>query len=182
MTLLAWLAIGLGVWLLDSAVRGRSPIETIKNVITGDTDRPANLPPIGTPAGIMHETASKTGSSDSTVDGWIAKAMTIMSKHGVNMARVHANNLKTIIEHESGGNPNAINRWDSNARAGHPSQGLMQTIPSTFHAYALPGYDNILSPVDNIIAGTRYAISRYGYTWQVPGIVALHNGNPYVGY
>ncbi|MGJ3559634.1 transglycosylase SLT domain-containing protein [Streptomyces sp. INA 01156] len=40
------------------------------------------------------------------------------------------------IRVESGGNPNAINLWDSNAKAGYPSQGLMQTIPQTFAAYA----------------------------------------------
>src|SRR5262249_8990935 len=32
----------------------------------------------------------------------------------------------TLIERESGGNPNAINLSDSNAAAGMPSQGLMQ--------------------------------------------------------
>ena len=71
---------------------------------------------------------------------------------------------------------------NSNAQAGHPSQGLMQTIPSTFNEYALPGHGNILNPVDNIIAGTRYAIARYGSLDNVPGVVAVEHGGSYVGY
>ena len=64
---------------------------------------------------------------------------------------------------ESGGNPAAINLWDSNAKAGIPSQGLMQVIPPTFAAYAGP-YRNrgILDPLANIYAAVHYAISRYG--------------------
>jgi SLT domain-containing protein len=71
--------------------------------------------------------------------------------------------LETLIMRESGGNPNAINLTDSNARAGHPSQGLMQTIPSTFAAYHQPGTSNsITDPVANIAAGINYIKARYG--------------------
>lgn len=67
------------------------------------------------------------------------------------------------MNQESGGNPNAINLWDSNAQAGHPSQGLMQTIPGTFAAYRNPSLSpNILDPEANIYAGENYAIHRYG--------------------
>lgn len=67
------------------------------------------------------------------------------------------------MNQESGGNPNAINNWDSNAAAGDPSRGLMQVIGSTFAAYAMPGYaSNIYDPMSNILASMKYAISRYG--------------------
>jgi hypothetical protein len=67
------------------------------------------------------------------------------------------------IQLESGGNPNAINLWDSNAKAGHPSQGLVQTIPSTFAAYAGPYKSmGITDPFANIYAGMNYALHRYG--------------------
>ena len=67
------------------------------------------------------------------------------------------------INFESGGNPTAINLTDSNAKAGHPSQGLMQTIPSTFAAYAGPYAGlGITNPLANIYAGLNYAIHRYG--------------------
>lgn len=68
--------------------------------------------------------------------------------------------LNTLITRESSWNPNAINLTDSNAKAGHPSQGLMQTIPSTFAAYSLGG--SITDPVSNIVAGIRYIIATYG--------------------
>lgn len=63
---------------------------------------------------------------------------------------------------ESGGNPRAVNNWDINARLGHPSKGLFQTIDATFQAYKLKGHGNIYNPVDNAIAAIRYMIARYG--------------------
>ena len=77
-----------------------------------------------------------------------------------------ASMLNTVLRRmnqESGGNPNAINLTDSNAKAGMPSQGLMQTIPGTFHAYAGPFAGKpITDPLANIYAGLNYAIHRYG--------------------
>lgn len=67
------------------------------------------------------------------------------------------------IHTESGGNPNAINNVDSNAQAGHPSQGLLQTIPSTFQTHHLPGDSNsITDPQANIDSAINYAKGRYG--------------------
>jgi uncharacterized protein YukE len=71
---------------------------------------------------------------------------------------------------------------NSNAQAGHPSKGLMQCIDSTFNAHSVPGHTNIYNPVDNIVAGVRYALSRYGSIQNVPGIVAVSHGGHYVGY
>lgn len=69
----------------------------------------------------------------------------------------------TQMNTESGGNPNAINLWDSNAKAGTPSQGLMQVIPGTFATYAGPFRSRgILDPLANIYAAVAYALSRYG--------------------
>ncbi|MEU8247148.1 transglycosylase SLT domain-containing protein [Nonomuraea sp. NPDC048916] len=88
----------------------------------------------------------------------------------------------TVIYHESGGNPSAINRWDINAQNGVPSQGLMQTIPPTFDAHSLPGHKRILEPVDNIIAGVLYTYSRYGDLSRHPGIASLESGGGYRPY
>jgi uncharacterized protein YukE len=116
------------------------------------------------------------------VQQWIDQAIQILEQNGVPASELNANDIWTIIQHESGGNPNAINLWDSNAQAGHPSKGLMQTIDSTFNAHSLPGHGNIYNPVDNIIAGVRYALGRYGSIGNVPGIRAVHSGGAYVGY
>lgn len=67
------------------------------------------------------------------------------------------------MQTESNGNPRAINLWDSNAKKGTPSKGLMQVIDPTFKSYAMPGFSsNIYDPLSNILASIRYAVSRYG--------------------
>lgn len=66
------------------------------------------------------------------------------------------------MDQESGGNPAAINNWDSNAAAGTPSKGLMQVIDPTFAAYKDPGYNDIWDPEANIRASMNYAVARYG--------------------
>ena len=76
------------------------------------------------------------------------------------------------MQTESGGNPNAINNWDINAKNGTPSKGLMQVIDPTFQAYKYPGYNNIWDPLSNILASIRYTVSRYGSLargWQGHG-------------
>ncbi|MFC4115568.1 transglycosylase SLT domain-containing protein [Nonomuraea zeae] len=113
---------------------------------------------------------------------WIEEAMSILAQHGVPASKMNASDIAMIIRHESGGNPNAINNWDSNAAKGTPSKGLMQTIDPTFNSYSLAGHKNIYNPVDNIIAGVRYAISRYGSVSNVPGVVGTKTGSGYVGY
>lgn len=67
------------------------------------------------------------------------------------------------LKQESGGNPSAINLWDSNARKGTPSKGLMQVIDPTFNAHAGPYRQRgIYDPFANIYAGLHYALRRYG--------------------
>ncbi|MFF3569894.1 transglycosylase SLT domain-containing protein [Nocardia jiangxiensis] len=68
----------------------------------------------------------------------------------------------TLIQRESGGNVGAINLSDSNAVAGHPSQGLTQTIPSTFGAYHVAGTSSsITDPTANIASSMNYVMHRY---------------------
>jgi TP901 family phage tail tape measure protein len=73
------------------------------------------------------------------------------------------NSLLRRMQQESGGNPGAINNWDSNAAKGTPSKGLMQTIDPTFYAHAgAYGSRGPFDPLANIIASINYANSRYG--------------------
>jgi SLT domain-containing protein len=110
--------------------------------------------------------------------GWIKSALGILHQDTTSNEKY----VNSMAMHESGGNPHAQNNWDSNAKAGHPSKGIMQTIDSTFKAYSLAGHKNIWNPVDNIIAGVRYADSRYGSLANVPGIKSMANGGSYKGY
>ncbi|NJP95799.1 transglycosylase SLT domain-containing protein [Nonomuraea sp. FMUSA5-5] len=116
------------------------------------------------------------------VADWINQAIAILKANGVPADKMNPNDIWLIIKHESGGNPHAINNWDSNAAKGTPSKGLMQTIDPTFNSYKLPGHGDIYNPVDNIIAGVRYSIARYGSVSNVPGVVGMKTGGGYRGY
>ena len=107
------------------------------------------------------------------LDNWLMQALAITGQGMNNLSA-----LRYIAMMESGGDPNAINLWDSNAAAGHPSKGLMQTIDSTFGAYALPGMNDIWNPVHNTVAAIRYMIDRYGGIGNHPGL----GSGGYVGY
>jgi soluble lytic murein transglycosylase-like protein len=112
------------------------------------------------------------------LDGWIAEALQILD-----LPQSLSPSVKKIILKESNGNPRAINTWDSNARRGTPSQGLMQTIPTTYKHYVHPDLKNrpITDPVANITAGIRYMIDNYGMKTLQAGGRTNSAGN-YVGY
>ena len=130
----------------------------------------------------IHAATSPEPAPSGTVGQWIADAEQILEANGTPASVLDTDAIAVIIQGESGGNPRAINNWDSNALAGHPSKGLMQCIDSTFDANKLPGHDDILNPVDNIVAGVRYAIGRYGSLANVPGVAAVRAGGSYIGY
>lgn len=96
------------------------------------------------------------------VEQWRSTVANALKMEGLSSA----DNIKRTLfqmQTESGGNPRAINRWDSNAKKGTPSKGLMQVIDPTFRSYARKGYNkNIYDPMSNILASVRYAKSRYG--------------------
>jgi cell wall-associated NlpC family hydrolase len=112
-----------------------------------------------------------------SISSWISTALAI----GAYPAS-YAADLKIIAQGESGGDPWNINLTDSNESSGHPSEGLMQTIPDTFTSHAKAGHTDIWNPVDNILAAIGYATSRYGSLDKVPGVAAVKAGRPYVGY
>lgn len=110
------------------------------------------------------------------VEQWRKIAIKALRMEGQYSA-ANLNALLYQMETESGGNPNAINLWDSNAAKGTPSKGLLQTIDSTFQAYARPGYNkNVYDPLSNILASIRYAVSRYGSLTAAYRGVGYENG------
>lgn len=95
------------------------------------------------------------------VEQWRSLAAKALQMTG-QYSESNLNRLLMQMQSESGGNPNAINNWDINAKRGTPSKGLMQVIDPTFQAYKMPGYDNIWDPLSNMLAAIRYTLSRYG--------------------
>lgn len=113
--------------------------------------------------------ASQSATSDSrpgaepggAVERWRSLVLQALGIVGQPASLANAT-LRRMMQ-ESGGNPRAINLWDSNARAGIPSKGLMQVIDPTFRAYAHPSHRrDVYDPLSNIVASMRYALSRYG--------------------
>ncbi len=78
--------------------------------------------------------------------------------HAEHLMHVHlsadqVNRLLRQIQTESGGNPHIRQQiTDINSIEGHPAEGLLQFIPSTFNAWAMPGHHNIMSGLDQIMA------------------------------
>ncbi|MGW4248406.1 transglycosylase SLT domain-containing protein, partial [Nocardia sp. NPDC004722] len=94
------------------------------------------------------------------LNGWIQNALYVMNQHGIPGSY---DGIFRNIQRESGGNPQAINLYDSNAAAGIPSKGLLQVIDPTFQAYHVDGTSwDIYDPVANIAAACNYAAHRYG--------------------
>lgn len=128
------------------------------------------VPPTGFPGGAGGAGAPGTSAQ---VQSWIAQALAIA---GAPAAWLSA--MATLVSKESGGNPAAINPAVAGASGEH-AEGIAQTIPSTFAAYALPGHPNIFSAVDDLIASVRYIMAAYGSPDRIPGLVS---GGTYVGY
>jgi TP901 family phage tail tape measure protein len=101
------------------------------------------------------------GNVGSGVARWKSTVLQALSMEGLPASL--AQNVLYQMMTESGGNPNAINLTDSNAAAGDPSRGLLQTIMSTFQAFHWPGTsNNIYNPLANIAAAINYARHTYG--------------------
>lgn len=90
---------------------------------------------------------------------YVAKAL---KANGIEPSGYRVSKILATIQRETGGNPRAINLWDSNAKAGIPSKGLMQTIGPTFNAFKFAGHGNIYNGYDNLLAAINYIKHRYG--------------------
>lgn len=128
------------------------------------------------------EAASFAGTNTpGNVESWITQGMADAGVSGNSWA----SGLSIIAMGESGGNPNAVNRTDSNAQKGTPSAGLMQFIQPTFDHYAKSGFTSFMNPIDQVVADAwagGYINSRYGGIDAVPGVMAVREGRSYVGY
>jgi phage-related protein len=135
------------------------------------------------------------GSGGKGVQRWRSTVLSALSQVGQPASL--ANTVLRRMNQESGGDPNIVNRWDSNWKAGHPSVGLMQVIRGTFQAFAGKyrntgpfSYGVSTNPLANIYASMRYALSRYGSLssaynrpggydsggWLQPGWTPVYNG------
>ena len=136
-----------------------SPLQTlIKRQVGGMFDWiKKTLGPLLSPPGGGEDGPQGTG-----VSRWRESVVRALKANGIEPNDFRVSKILATIQRESGGNPNVQNNWDSNARAGTPSIGLMQTIGPTFNAYKHPGHDNIRNGYDNLLAAINYIKHRYG--------------------
>ncbi|MGG5179344.1 transglycosylase SLT domain-containing protein [Bacillus sp. MM09(2025)] len=128
-------------------------------------------------AGSLIGAFSGMGASGLNIKQWLMAA--IMAT-GTSMSWLPG--LMTIAQNESRGNPRAINLWDSNAKKGTPSKGLMQTIGPTFNSNKGKGMNDIWNPIHNAVAAINYIKGRYGTVFNTPGLRSMRRGGPYKGY
>ncbi|MGX2925614.1 tape measure protein [Lacticaseibacillus casei] len=98
----------------------------------------------------------------SGVQRWKPYVIKALKANGFDASDYQVAAWMRVIQRESNGNPKAINLWDSNAKAGIPSMGLVQTIGPTFNAYKFPGHNDVYNGYDDLLAGIHYMKAIYG--------------------
>ncbi|PKF46499.1 hypothetical protein CW664_01785 [Macrococcoides caseolyticum] len=92
---------------------------------------------------------------DTTGKSWASEIRRAASQMKVKITDGDVRNISAQINRESSGNQNIVQSsavWDKNTASGNPAQGLLQYIPQTFRAYAVPGHTNIRSGYDQLLA------------------------------
>lgn len=147
--------------------------KNLPSVVTTTTEQPTPTNP-GTASYAGIDSGATTSSGIATnkalehayipgagAEQWFNTAQGILQATGRNVA--DAGITVQQIQDESGGNPTAVNNWDSNAAAGHPSKGLLQLIDTTFATFQDPRFPgDVVTPTANIAAGLNYVDSKYG--------------------
>lgn len=140
-----------------------------------------NGKPINPIKWLKSHNGSKGGKGESYARSVIQKAQRILG--GKYKGSYILNNMMKLAKRESTYDASAVNNWDSNAKAGHPSKGLFQMIDTTFRANAKSGYSNFSNPVHQAISAMRYIQRTYGwggfpraaaYAYENGGMVTKH--------
>lgn len=101
----------------------------------------------------LEDALTPSNPSGSGVQRWKPYIEKAFKELHANATEAKINKLLRQIQTESGGNPTVKQHIsDVNSRAGHPAQGLLQFIPSTFNAWAVKGHGQILNGYDQILA------------------------------
>ena len=101
----------------------------------------------------MKSFASGMGDVPGELADWIDAAIA-----ATGASKAWASGLAWIAMHESSGKPHAVN---PEAVGSEHASGIMQTLPSTFAAYAESGMKDIFNPVHNIAAAINYINAAY---------------------
>ncbi|MBO0476163.1 phage tail protein [Vagococcus sp. DIV0080] len=95
------------------------------------------------------------GSGGSGVERWRSKILKAAKFMNQSISPSQVNGILAQIALESAGNDKAIQGagvWDINMANGNPARGLLQYIPSTFNAFSVRGYSNIMDGFHQLMA------------------------------
>lgn len=100
----------------------------------------------------VDENGVATGVTHAVNGDWTQAIKNAAKVMGVTVSDEYVQKIKNMIQGESGGSETAVNGWDSNAQAGHPSAGLLQFIESTFQKYMVKPFTTWKKGWDQICA------------------------------
>lgn len=139
-----------------------NPVQASKNLVLKLTNWNSSVPAIadlgqamavGFSRGIANVLKDLLGIIKEPVHGdWTPVIKSAARVLHVSLSAGQIGKLLRQIQTESGGREVITNNWDSNAAAGHPSQGLLQFVPSTFNTWAVGKYRDINKGFDQIVA------------------------------
>lgn len=92
-----------------------------------------------------YEESGATNPGGSGVERWIPVIKKAAHKMKVNLTESGLQAILRRIRQESNGSATVTNNWDSNAKAGHPSKGLLQYIQPTLNSWVPAGVKADLS-------------------------------------
>ena len=101
----------------------------------------------------LQDALTPANPSGSGVQRWKPYIEKAFKELHANATEAKINKLLRQIQTESGGNPTIRQQIsDVNSASGHPAQGLLQFIPSTFNHWAVKGHGQLLNGYDQILA------------------------------
>lgn len=101
----------------------------------------------------LQDALTPANPSGSGVQRWKPYIEKAFKELHANATEAKINKLLRQIQTESGGNPTIRQQIsDVNSASGHPAQGLLQFIPSTFSHWAVKGHGQLLNGYDQILA------------------------------
>ncbi|CAH1855128.1 tape measure protein [Convivina praedatoris] len=124
----------------------------------------------------VKKSMSRSAPGGAGVERWRSQVVDALKENGMSTESWAVDKIMRQIATESNGDETVTQGGytDINTITGDLAKGLMQTISSTFNAYAFPGHGNIFNGYDNLLAAINYIKHTYG-----PDMPSIGEGHGY---